>query len=276
LSSADPQPCRRRLAGLTALVTGASRGIGLAAAQALHDDGANVVVTARTEAGAVAAATSIGGHTLGLAAHVADADAAQACVGLTLERFGSVDILVNNAATNVGLGPVLEQTHAQFTKTMEVNVWAPIMWCRLVVDAWMRAHGGRIVNTASIGGFAASHDIGVYNVSKAALIHLTRQLALEIGPTIRVNAVAPGVVRTRMAEALWRDNEDAVADHTLLGRIGEPRDIGAAIAFLASDDSAWITGQTMVVDGGQMICTSAMEQPSIHRAAPAVMPAQLL
>lgn len=256
------------LHGRTALVTGASRGIGLAAARALHDNGANVVVTARTAQAARAAAAAVGPRALGLAAHVADADAAKTCVDLTIERFGSVDILVNNAATNTGLGPLLEHDHAQFAKTMEVNVWAPIVWCRLVHDVWMREHGGSIVNLASIGGIVADHGIGMYNLSKAAVIHLTRQLALELGPRIRVNAVAPGVVRTRMAEAIWRDNEDRVAAHTLLARVGEPVDIGRAIAFLAGSAATWITGQTLVVDGGQLIASAALNLTGAARPTP--------
>jgi NAD(P)-dependent dehydrogenase (short-subunit alcohol dehydrogenase family) len=246
-----------RLAGRTAIVTGASRGIGLAAAAALHEAGANVVLTSRTEEAAVAAASSVGERALGIQAHATDEDAARACVERTLETFGSIDVLVNNAGTNPAFGPVLSQDHGRFAKTMDVNLWAPILWSQLAVTAWMREHGGSIVNTASIGGLSVGPDLGIYHVSKAALIHLTKQLAIELGPDIRVNAVAPGVVRTRLAEALWKEHEDAVAHRTPLGRIGEPQDIGTAITFLASDDSSWITGETLVVDGGQMIGAGA-------------------
>ncbi|WP_370200851.1 SDR family oxidoreductase [Aeromicrobium sp.] len=245
------------LDGRTAIVTGASRGIGLAAAAALHDAGANVVLTARTEEAAAEAAASVGPRAMGVGAHVTDEDLARACVERTMERFGSVDVLVNNAGTNPAYGPVLQQDHGRFAKTLDVNLWGPILWSRLVVDAWMGEHGGSIVNTASIGGLSVGPDLGVYHVSKAALIHLTKQLAIELGPTIRVNAVAPGVVRTRLAEALWKEHEAAVDERTPLGRIGEPADVGAAIAFLASPSASWITGETLVIDGGQMIGAGA-------------------
>lgn len=243
----------RHLAGRTAIITGGSRGIGLATAVALHEAGANVVLTARTHEAASAAAASVGERAMGVGAHATDAEAARQCVAQTIEQFGAVDILVNNVGTNPAFGPVLSQDYSRFAKTIEVNLWAPILWSQLVVQAWMGAHGGSIINTASVGGQSNSPDLGIYHVSKAGLIHLTRQLAIELGPKIRVNAVAPGVVRTRLAEALWRDHENRVAGHIPLGRIGEPEDVGAAIAFLASDHASWITGETLRMDGGQII-----------------------
>ncbi|MFB7877749.1 SDR family oxidoreductase [Nocardia sp. NPDC056064] len=246
------------LTGRAAIVTGASRGIGLATAQALAAAGADVVLTSRTQESADAAAAQLGGTALGVGAHAVDEDAARRCVDLTMERFGRIDILVNNAGTNPAFGPVIDQDHARFAKIFDVNLWAPVLWTSLVTKAWMGEHGGAVVNTSSIGGFTMEPDIGLYNASKAALIHLTKQLALELSPKIRVNAVAPGVVRTKLAEALWREHEQAVAGATALDRIGEPDDIAAAVAFLVSDAASWVTGETMVIDGGQKLGHAAM------------------
>ncbi|MGW7489371.1 SDR family oxidoreductase [Streptomyces sp. NPDC054786] len=241
------------LNGRTAVVTGASRGIGLAIAQAIAAAGGNVVLTSRSQEAADAAAARVGGTALGVGAHAVDEDAARRCVELTLERFGSLDILVNNAGTNPAFGPVIDQDHGRFAKTFDVNLWAPVLWTGLATRAWMGEHGGAVVNTASVGGMAFEANIGLYNASKAALIHLTKQLALELSPKVRVNAVAPGVVRTKLAEALWQEHEQAVSASTALGRIGEPADIASAVAFLVSDAASWITGEAMVIDGGQLL-----------------------
>jgi NAD(P)-dependent dehydrogenase (short-subunit alcohol dehydrogenase family) len=127
----------------------------------------------------------------------------------------------------------------------------------------MQEHGGTIVNTASVGGLVVGPNLGVYHASKAALIHLTKQLALELAPKVRVNAVAPGVVRTRLAEALWKEHEAAVSAVTPLGRIGEPSDVASAVAFLASDDASWITGETLVMDGGQILASSMADGAAV-------------
>lgn len=241
------------LTGRTAIITGASRGIGLAIAQQVAAAGAHVVLTARRQEAADEAAAQVGDRALGVGAHAVDEDAARRSVDLTLERFGSVDILINNAGTNPAYGPLLEQDHARFAKIFDVNLWAPLMWTSLVVTAWMGEHGGAVVNTASIGGMHQSPAMGMYNATKAALIHVTKQLALELSPRIRVNAICPGVVRTRLAEALWKDHEDPLAATIALGRIGEPADIASAVAFLVSDAASWITGETMIIDGGLLL-----------------------
>lgn len=248
------------LAGKTAIVTGASRGIGQAIAQSLAGAGANVVMTARQVESVAAAADSITatgttGTVIGFGAHVVDEAAAQQCVDFAVERFGTLDILVNNAATNPAFGPVVHQDHARFVKTIDVNLWGPVLWTSLAVRAWMSAHGGAVVNIASVGAMTHEPGLGIYNTSKAALAYLTRQLALELSPTIRVNAVAPGVVRTRLAAALWENEEDetAVATASALGRIGEPTDVAGAVAFLVSDAASWVTGETLVVDGGLLL-----------------------
>jgi NAD(P)-dependent dehydrogenase (short-subunit alcohol dehydrogenase family) len=241
------------LTGRTALITGASRGIGLATAQALAQAGASVVLTSRKQDAADAAAAQVAGNAAGFGAHATDEGAARRCVEFTVEKFGSLDILINNAGTNPAFGPLIEQDHARFAKTMDVNLWAPILWTSLAVHAWMGEHGGAVVNTSSAGGIAVSANLGVYNASKAALIHVTRQLALELGPRVRVNAVAPSVVRTRLAEGLWRDHEELLSSVYPLGRIGEPADVASAVLFLASDAASWITGETLTVDGGALI-----------------------
>jgi NAD(P)-dependent dehydrogenase (short-subunit alcohol dehydrogenase family) len=246
------------MTGRTAIITGGSRGIGLAIAQQLADVGANVVITSRKQESADAAAAHVGANAVGVAAHAVDEDAAQRSIDLTLKRFGNVDILVNNAGTNPAFGPLIEQDHGRFAKIFDVNLWAPLLWTSLAVKAGMGEHGGVVVNTASIGGMVFEANLGLYNATKAALIHVTKQLALELSPRVRVNAVCPGVVRTRLAEALWKEHEQALSASTALGRIGEPPDVAAAVAFLVSDAASWITGETMVIDGGQLLGNALM------------------
>ena len=251
------------LTGRTAIVTGASRGIGLATAQALAAAGANGVLTSRKQDAADEAAKQVtasavgnsaaGNSAVGYGAHAAHEDEARSCVEFTMDRFGSLDILVNNAGTNPAYGPLIDQDYGKFAKTFEINLWAPIMWTSLAVRAWMGEHGGSVINTSSTGGLVVAANMGVYNATKAALIHVTKQLALELAPKVRVNAVAPSVVRTRLAEALWRDHEDAVGAMHPLGRIGEPPDVAGAVLFLASDAASWITGATLPVDGGALL-----------------------
>uniref|UniRef100_UPI0013B37DA5 SDR family oxidoreductase n=1 Tax=Nonomuraea lactucae TaxID=2249762 RepID=UPI0013B37DA5 len=250
--------------------------IGLGAAEALAAAGANVVLTSRSTESAEAAAESVNaaappgaGTAVGYGAHAVDEEAARACVHFTLGRFGSIDVLVNNAGTNPAHGPLVDVDHARFAKTFDVNVWAPLLWTGLAVRAWMGEHGGSVVNTASVGGMSAEPNLGVYNATKAALIHLTKQQAIELSPKVRVNAVAPGVVRTRLAEALWREHEDAFNASLPLGRIGEPRDIGDAIAFLASASASWITGETLVIDGGALLGVAVSPESERRREASA-------
>jgi NAD(P)-dependent dehydrogenase (short-subunit alcohol dehydrogenase family) len=187
------------------------------------------------------------------AANAGDPEAAAACVRATVERFGRVDILVNNAATNPYFGPAVDIDLGRYDKTWDVNVRGLLVWTHQAHDAWMAEHGGVVVNLASVGGMSVERGIGIYNTTKAAVIHLTKVLASELGPAVRVNAIAPGLVKTDMARALWEEHEDAIARRTPLGRLGVPEDIAGAALFLASDMASWITGHTLVVDGGALV-----------------------
>lgn len=252
-----------RLEGKTALVTGASRGIGRAIAAELAASGAHVMLSSRKQDALDAAIVDIVGERsasspgiadrlAAFAANAGDPDAAEACVAATVERFGAVDILVNNAATNPYMGPSIEIDLGAFDKTVQVNWRGPLVWSQCVWRAWMAEHGGVILNVASVGGMSVESTIGIYNGTKAALLHLTRTLAAELAPGVRVNAIAPGLVKTDMARALWEPNEAAMARRMPLARLGEPTDIANAAVFLCSDAASWITGEALVVDGGAL------------------------
>jgi NAD(P)-dependent dehydrogenase (short-subunit alcohol dehydrogenase family) len=246
------------LAGKTALVTGASRGIGRAIAFSLAGDGANVVLSSRKQDGLDAVAAEIrerypDAGVLAKAAHVGDPEQATACVDATVAEFGSLDVLVNNAGTNPYFGPLVDIDIPRAEKTVQVNQMSIVLWTQLAWKASMAERGGTIVNIASIGGMSTEPGIGYYNATKAAVIHLTRQFAAELAPKVRVNAIAPGIVRTQLARALWENHEERIKAALPLGRIGEPEDIANVALFLAGDNSAWITGQTLVVDGGALI-----------------------
>lgn len=246
------------LDGKVAIVTGASRGIGAACALALAREGAAVVLTSRKqdaldEVARLIHAEVSGARTLAVAAHAADAEAASHVVQAATSEFGGVDVLVNNAGTNPYMGPLVDLDLARAEKTVQVNQWAPVMWAQQVAKAGMAERGGSIINMASIGGMAVEPGLGWYNATKAALIHLTRQLAVEMAPRVRVNAVAPGIVRTQFARALWENIEPQLAAALPLNRIGEPDDVADAVVFLAGSASRWITGQTLVVDGGALV-----------------------
>ena len=242
-----------RLDGKVALVTGASRGIGLAVAEALAASGASVMLSSRKAEALEAATDALEGDVAWSVANAGDPDDAAACVAATVERFGRLDVLVNNAATNPYHGPTLGIDLAAFDKTVQVNWRGPLVWTQQAWEAWMRDEGGVVCNVASIGAMATEGGIGVYNGTKAALVHLTRQLASELAPGVRVNAVAPGLVRTDMARALWEPNEERIAAHVPLGRLGEPVDVARAAVFLCSDAASWITGTTLTVDGGMLL-----------------------
>ncbi len=241
------------LDGRVALVTGASKGIGRAIAAAYAAAGAQVMISSRKQDGLDEAAATMPGVVATFAANAGDPDQAEACVAATVERFGRVDILVNNAATNPYRGPAIDIDLGRYDKTFEVNLRGPLVWTQLAHRAWMAEHGGAVINIASIGGLSVESSIGVYNTTKAGIIYLTKTLAAELGPKVRVNAIAPGLVKTDFARALWEAHEEALARRLPAKRLGEPEDIAGAALFLASDLATWITGQTLVVDGGALV-----------------------
>lgn len=242
--------------GKVALVTGGSRGIGQATAMALVQSGAEgVVITSRKQENVDQSRSELiesgadGDRILALAARADDEESAHEAASSTVDAFGACDILVNNAGTNPAFGNLMEVDLGALDKTWSVNMRAPLLWVRAVHQAWMGEHGGSIVNVASVAGLRPSPLMGAYNISKAGVVHLTRQLALELAPGIRVNAVAPAVVKTRLAGALLQDEAATAAMHPL-GRVGEPEDVARLILFLASDASSWMTGAVVPVDGG--------------------------
>jgi NAD(P)-dependent dehydrogenase (short-subunit alcohol dehydrogenase family) len=244
------------LAGRAAVVTGASRGIGRAIAEAFVAHGARVMISSRRGASLARVAEEIGGDRVAwFEANAGDADAAQACVEATVERFGSVDILVNNAATNPYFGPMIDIDVPRAMKTVAVNTVGPLCWTQSAWRCGMRETGGSVINVASVGGYTVEPNIGFYNVTKTALLQVTRQLAAELGPGVRVNALAPGLVKTDMSRALWEGEgrEEEIAARLPLQRLGTVGDIASAAVFLASDQSAWITGHTIVIDGGALV-----------------------
>jgi len=251
----DPAANGSRFGGRTAIVTGASRGIGLAIAQRLVADGARVVVTGRKQPALDDAVIQLGGPqvALGMAGHADDADHQAQVVARAIETFGSADFLVNNTGINPVFGPLMDIDLAAARKIVEVNCIAAVSWLQLVHRGWMGQHGGAVVNVASVAGLRPAPGIAFYGASKAMLIHLTEELAVELGPDIRVNAVAPAVVKTRFATALYDGREQQVAASYPLKRLGVPEDIGGVVAFLLSDDAGWMTGQTVAVDGGMLL-----------------------
>jgi NAD(P)-dependent dehydrogenase (short-subunit alcohol dehydrogenase family) len=244
------------LDGKVALVTGASRGIGKAIAASFAASGAKVMLNSRKQESLEAAAAEMDGDVEIIALNAGDGDAGERAVQATIDRFGGLDILVNNAATNPYFGATMEVDKPRYDKTFQVNLEAPIFWSQA---AWKHAFAdqpGVIINIASVGGLRAEFGLGVYNLTKAALIHTTRQLASEIGPT-RVVGIAPGLVDTDFAAHLVDNFGDALAARLPTKRLGDPQDIANLATFLASDLASWITGETYVIDGGAGVAPSA-------------------
>lgn len=242
------------LTGKTALITGGSRGIGLATAARFAEAGANVMLSSRTADDLAEAASGLVAdgvpedRVAWTAAHVGHPEDAQMCVAATVSKFGSIDVLVNNAGTNPYYGPMIDLDVTRAQKIFEVNQLSVLLWTAAAVKAGLR---GSVINVASVGGLGVEPNIGWYNVTKSAVLHLTRQLSFELAPDVRVNALAPGLVKTKLAEALWDGPRgERIIEHIPLGRIGMPDDVATAALFLASDAASWITGQVFVVDGG--------------------------
>lgn len=237
-----------RFEGKVALITGASRGIGLAIAQRIVDEGGRVCITARKAGPLDAAAAGLGDGSVALAvAGPADDEGhRREVIDAIRNTFGRLDVLVNNTGINPMFGPVLDSDVNAMRKIVEVNLLATIAWTKSALALGATS----VVNVASAAGLRPARGIGFYGASKAALIHLTQQLALELAPDIRVNAVAPAVVRTRFGGPLYEGKEDEVSKTYPLRAIGDPQHVAAAVAYLASDDAAWTTGQTLVLDGG--------------------------
>jgi NAD(P)-dependent dehydrogenase (short-subunit alcohol dehydrogenase family) len=240
--------------GTVAIVTGASRGIGLGIAEKLVAQGARVVVTARKPEALAEAVERLGGagHALGIAGNAADEDHQDEVIQAARDTFGGLDYLVNNTGINPVYGPMLDTPLETARKIMEVNVLSAFSWTQKAVTSGLGSAQapGAVVNVASIAGLGATGSIGWYAVSKAALIHLTVELAYQLGPAVRVNAVAPAIVKTQFAQALYEGREEKVAAAYPMKRLGAPEDIAGAVSFLLSADASWVTGQTLVVDGG--------------------------
>jgi NAD(P)-dependent dehydrogenase (short-subunit alcohol dehydrogenase family) len=238
--------------GKVALITGASRGIGLAVATELVERGARVCITGRKTEALHTAVDALGGREVAIAVsgRADDPDHQSAAVASVMEAFGRIDYLVNNAGINPHFGPLLTAEPSAASKCVDVNCLAPIAWIRRVHEAWMEEHGGGVVNISSIAGVRPAANIGLYGATKAMLNYLTHQLALELGPRIRVNAVAPGIVKTDFAAKLYEGREREVAATYPLGRLGVSADVAESVSFLLSDASSWMTGQVIVLDGG--------------------------
>ena len=245
------------LEGAVAVITGGSRGIGYGIAEGYRAAGAHLVLAARKADGLEHAKAALlaggeGGEVLTVVANAGEPDQAELCIAQTMEQLGRVDILVNNAATNPYMGDLIDIDLPRAEKTVRVNQYGMLAWTRLAWNAWMRDHGGAVINIASVGGLVVDPGIGYYNATKAAMLHMTRQLAYELGPKVRVNAIAPALIKTELARAVWEKREELLSSTLPLRRLGTVEDVANAAVFLASARSSWMTGQALVLDGGAM------------------------
>ena len=244
------------LTGRAALVTGGSLGIGHAIAAELLSRGASVTITARKPDQLAAAAEELAAtagdasRVLAVAGNAGSEESRAEAVAKTVEAFGSIDILINNAGINPVYGPLMDADLNGVRKIFDINVVAALGFLQEAYRAGMKEHGGAVVNIASVAGLRSTGVIAAYGASKAALIRLTEELAWQLGPSIRVNAVAPAVVKTKFATALYAEGEEKVAAAYPMKRLGTPEDVAALVGFLVSDEASWITGETVRVDGG--------------------------
>lgn len=242
----------KRFDGRVAIVTGASRGIGYGIAERLVSEGARVCLTARKPEALDEAVEALGGseHAIAVSGKADDPEHQAATVARVMETFGRVDVLVNNTGINPAYGPLIELDHGVARKMVEVNVLSALAWTQQVHKAWMADNGGAVLNVSSVGALKPAPGIGFYGATKAMLSHVTQELAVELAPNVRVNGVAPAVVKTQFASALYENDEEGVAAQYPMKRLGIPSDVSGAAAFLLSDDASWLTGQIVTLDGG--------------------------
>jgi dehydrogenase/reductase SDR family protein 4 len=239
-----------------AIVTGASRGIGRAIAEVFAREGARVVICGRHQATLAQVAAEIGSSVTAMECHVGKPDQVEKLVDTTTREFGRIDVLVNNAAPNIAQGPCLEFDDGQFDKMVEINLKSVFRLTKLIAPGMCDRGGGSIVNIASIAGMRPQFHSLLYSMTKAALIMMTQSYAVELGPKgVRVNAIAPGLVQTALSEYFWKDPErlDSHTRRQPIRHIGQPMEIAEAALLLASDGGSYITGQTLVVDGGYLL-----------------------
>ena len=247
---------RFRLDGKVALITGASKGIGAAMARGLAESGAQVVLSSRKLEAVDATAQALrddGLDAIGIAANMGNLDDIHALLEQTVDRYRGIDIIINNAATNPVYGPLQDTDMGAFDKIVDVNLKGPFELCKTAYPILKQRGGGSIIHISSIGGLRPESGIGIYSVSKAAIINLTRAMAQDWGTdNIRVNAICPGLIKTRFSEALWKDpaTQQRFVNQIPLGRIGEPEDLAGLAVYLASDASNYCSGGIYMVDGG--------------------------
>jgi 3-oxoacyl-[acyl-carrier protein] reductase len=249
-----------RLDGKVALISGGTRGIGRAIAETFANVGTSIAVLARNvdELNETQAAISgLGVRCVVIKGSQGDPDSIEEATRRCVDELGRLDVLVCNAASNPTYGPTIEVTSSVIHKVLDVNLIGPLLLAQAAWRMWMGEHGGSIINVASGGGIRPVFGLGVYNVSKAGLIHLTKQLAMELGPAVRVNTLTPGLVKTDFARQLWETNESVRAAALPTRRLGVPDDLASAALFLASDASSWVTGQNLIVDGGRDVTPPA-------------------